>query len=176
MSKHLLGPVALSLAVAIPAHSVAAADAFLKLDGIDGESTDSKHKNEIEIASWSFGLAPRASATGQETSARPCISDISLSKHVDKSSPVLFAYGATGKHIGTAVLTVRKAGENPVEYLVVTMTDVIVSSVNSTAGGGGDSPVETVSFSYGTIGIKYTPQSSDGSSSQPVQTTSKSVC
>jgi type VI secretion system secreted protein Hcp len=175
MSKHLFGSLALSLAVAIPAHGFAAVDAFLKLDGIDGESTDDTHKNEILIESWSFGVVPRSSATGQQTSARPCISDISLVKLVDKASPVLFAYAATGSHIPNAVLTVRKRGENPIEYLTVTLKDVLVSSVNSTSSGG-DSPAESVSFSFQEIKISYTPQKPDGTSAQPVQTTSKGGC
>jgi type VI secretion system secreted protein Hcp len=175
MRNHLLGKLSLAVAVAIPAHSVAAVDAFLKLDGIQGESTDAKHKNEIVVESWSLGVAPRVSATGQQTTARPCVSDIVITKHLDKSSPVLFMHAATGKHIPTGVIVVRKAGETPMEYLVVTMQDVVITSISS-ASGGGDSPQESLSLNFQTISISYTPQAADGAPLPPVQTASKGGC
>ena len=175
MRKRLFGALAVAFATAIPAHSIAALDAFLKLDGIDGESTDDKHKNEIVVEAWSFGVAQRVSATGQQTTARPCVSDIVVTKRVDKSSPILFMHAATGKHIPTATITVRKAGERPLEYLVVTMQDVVVTSVNSTSSGG-DSPDESLSLNFQTIGISYTPQASDGTALPAVQSTSKGGC
>jgi type VI secretion system secreted protein Hcp len=176
MAKHLFGTVALALAVAIPAQSIAAFDAFLRLDGIDGESTDAQHKNEIVIDGWSLGASNRLASTGQPTSSRPCFSDISLVKHVDKASPVLFQYAVNGKHIPTAVITVRKRGENPVEYLTLTLTDVLISSVSSTSTDGADAPAESISFNFQAILISYTPQSSDGTPQRPVQTTSKGSC
>ena len=175
MRNHLLGKLTLAAAIAIPAHSAAAVDAFLKLDGIPGESTDAKHKNEIVVESWSFGVAPRVSATGQQTTARPCVSDIVITKHVDKSSPLLFMHAATGKHIPSGIIVVRKAGETPIEYLVVTMQDVIVTSINSTSSGG-DSPEESISLNFQTLSISYTPQSSDGAPLPPVQTAAKGGC
>lgn len=175
MRNPRLGALAIAFAAAIPLHAIAAVDAFLKLDGIDGESTDDKHKNEIVVDAWSFGVTQRVSATGQQTTARPCVSDIVVTKGVDKASPILFMHAATGKHIPTATITVRKAGERPLEYLVVTMQDVIVTSINSTSSGG-DSPGESLSLNFQTIGITYTPQAADGSVLPAVQSTSKGGC
>jgi len=172
----LLASIALSLALAVPAQSVAALNAYLKLDGIEGESTDDKHKNEIVVDSWSFGVSNRTSAGGAATSSRPCVSEISLVKLVDKASPVLFMHAVSGKHIATGIITVRKAGERPVEYLTVTLTDVLVTSVNSTSTGEGDQLAESLSLSFQTITISYTPQSSDGTPQKPVTTTSKGSC
>lgn len=168
-----LRALAVAAMLALPLPSIAAFDAFLKLDGIEGESTDDKHKGEIVIESWSFGAASRTLANGI-ASSRPCLSDISFVKPVDKATPALLGAAMTGARIATAVLTARKSGERPVEYLIVTMKDVMVSSVNHTSGG--DVPMEGLSLAYASMTLAYIGQKADGSLLPAVQTTVSGKC
>src|SRR2546428_9031240 len=115
-----------------------AVDMFMKLDGIKGESGDDKHKEEIDVLSWSWGLSQSGSAhMGSGAGAgKVNVNDLSFTKYIDKSSPDLYLSCCNGKHLKDAKLVVRKAGENPLEYLIVTMEDVIVSLVNPGGLGG----------------------------------------
>jgi type VI secretion system secreted protein Hcp len=109
---------------------VALFDAFLKLDGIKGESADAKHKGEIDIESFSWGLSQTGvSATGGGGGAgKVKVHDISFSKKTDASSPLLLLNCANGAHIKEANFVVRKAGGEQLEYLKIKLTDVLVSS------------------------------------------------
>jgi type VI secretion system secreted protein Hcp len=109
---------------------VALFDAFLKLDGIKGESADAKHKGEIDIMSFSWGMSQTGvSATGGGGGAgRVKVHDISFTKKTDVSSPLLFLNCANGAHIKEANFVVRKAGGTQLEYLKIKLTDVLVSS------------------------------------------------
>lgn len=110
-----------------------AVDAFLKLDGIPGESQDDKHKGEIDIMSFSWG-ASNVSSTSSGSgggAGKVSVQDFSFSKSTDVSSPQLFLHCANGQHINSAVLTVRKQGQ---DYVKWTLTNVLVSSYQT----GGD--------------------------------------
>src|SRR5437868_11414365 len=106
-------------------------DAFLKIDGIEGESQDHKHGKEIEIISYSFGATqPGSSATGGGAgTGKVSMADIHFTHGIDKASPKLMLACCTGDHIKSAILSVRKAGGSQLEYLVMTLSDVLVSSV-----------------------------------------------
>jgi type VI secretion system secreted protein Hcp len=147
-----------------------AADYFLKLDGISGESPDSKHKGEIEVLSFSFGEThPGSSGSGGGGgSGKVQMSDFSFTARTSKASPQLFLHCAQGKHIKQAFLTVRKAGGTKQEYLKIKLNDVLVSSY--ALGGGGDDPVPDDSFSlrFKKISYDYAPQKADGSLDAPV--------
>jgi type VI secretion system secreted protein Hcp len=143
---------------------MAQCDMYLKIDGIDGESEDAKHKNEIQIDSYSLGAANSGSSvmgSGSGT-GKVQFQDFSFQKVVDKSSPALAKYCANGKHITTTVLTVRKAGENPQEYLIITMTESIVSSYQHSGHNGGGLPLESVTLNFSKIKYDYKPQQKDG--------------
>ena len=116
-----------------------AVDMFMKLEGITGEAQDSKHKGEIDVLAWSWGASNSGSAHvgGGAGSGKANFQDLSFTKYVDLSSTSLLQATSTGKHITKATLVVRKAGENPLEYLTITMTEVLVTSV-STGGSGGE--------------------------------------
>ena len=105
-------------------------DAFLKLDGIKGESADAKHKGEIDIESFSWGMSQTGvSATGGGGGAgRVKVHDISFVKRTDASSPLLMLNCANGAHIKEANFVVRKAGGEQLEFLKIKLTDVLVSS------------------------------------------------
>jgi type VI secretion system secreted protein Hcp len=143
---------------------VAQADMFLKIDGIDGESQDDKHKDEIQITSYNIGAANAGSAGASLGSGvgKAQVQDFVFTKDVDKASPNLFINCCSGKPISTVTLTVRKAGEKPQEYLTITLTGVFVSSYSHTGDGDGKLPVENVSLNFSKIKIEYKPQQADG--------------
>ena len=128
-----------------------AVDMFLKLDGVDGESVDIKYQKWIECLSFSWGISDGSKATNvvgkSPKSGRAQVHDISITKLLDTSSPKLFESCCEGTHIGEATLVMRKAGEKPLEFYKIKLTDVLISNVSNGAGGGVAS--ETVSFSFG---------------------------
>jgi type VI secretion system secreted protein Hcp len=126
-----------------------AVDMFLKLDGIKGESLDDKHKGEIEILSFSWGVTQSGAfaSGGGGGSGKVSVHDISITKRTDSASPQLLKSCATGKHILTGLITVRKAGEKPVEYLKIKLEDILISSYQ-TSGHGSGSPADGVSLDF----------------------------
>jgi type VI secretion system secreted protein Hcp len=141
-----------------------AVDMFMKLEGITGESQDSTHKGEIDVLAWSWGASNSGSAHqgGGAGAGKANFQDLSFTKYVDLSSTSLFTAVATGKHITTATLTVRKAGDKPLEYLVITMNEVLVSSVSTGGSGGEDRLTENVSMNFASFKVAYKEQSSTG--------------
>ncbi len=142
----------------------ATVDYFLKIDGIEGESQDSKHKGEIELASWSFGATQSGTmhAGGGGGAGKVSVKDIHIVKNVDKGSPKLFGACATGEHIKKAVLIARKAGKDQQEYLKMTMSDVLVSEYNTCGSGQAGLPTDEISLNFGKIEIEYKEQKADG--------------
>ncbi len=144
---------------------MAAVDYFLKIDGIDGESQDAKHKNEIDVMSWSWGESQSGTAAtgGGMGAGKVHMNDFNFMMAVNKSSPKLFLACASGQHIKTAVLTCRKAGKDQQEFLKYTMTDLLVSSYQ-TGGSGGSSeiPSDQVSLNFSKLETSYQAQKADG--------------
>src|SRR6185503_5261492 len=99
-----------------------AVDMFIKIGDIKGESVDDKHKGEIDVLSWSWGASQTGSAGigGGGGAGKVQIQDLTITKYIDKASPTLFTMCCSGKHLGTANLTVRKAGGTALEYLKIT--------------------------------------------------------
>ncbi len=145
---------------------MAQVDYFLKIKGVDGESTDDKHKGEIELESWSFGGTNAASFSsgGGGGAGKVSLQDFHFVKKTDKASAKLFVAMATGEHLTEAKLTCRKAGKEQQEFLIITMTDTLISSYQ-TGGSAGSSiiPSEQLSMGYSKIEIKYKEQKPDGS-------------
>jgi len=142
-----------------------AVDMFLKLNGIDGEAKDSKHKGTIDVLAWSWGLSQAADihTGGGGGAGKANFQDLSLTKWVEKSSATLMYHTAAGKHIPDATLIVRKAGDKPLEYIKVTLTDVLVSSYTTGGSGGEDRLTENVTLHFAKIKFDYQEQKSDGS-------------
>jgi type VI secretion system secreted protein Hcp len=142
---------------------------YLKLDGIDGESEEKGYEKQIEMLSVSWGVSKPHSfqyGGGGSSAGNPTASDISVMKMYDKSSPTLFQYCCTGKTIATATLTFTKpAGDNQskLEYLVVTLTDVLVTSQQE-SGSGGDMHglSESISLGFKKIEVKHKSQEDAG--------------
>lgn len=142
-----------------------AVDMFLKLDGVKGESSDDKHKGELDILSWSWGAHQTGTShVGAGGGAgKVNVQDLSFTKYIDRSSPELFLHCCTGKHFATALLTVRKAGGKPLEYLKINMEEVLVSGVTTGGSGGDERPTESVTLNFARVKLDYTPQKPDGS-------------
>ena len=140
-----------------------ASDIFAKLGDIKGESLDDKHKDEIEVLSYSWGVTNVGSMAygsgGGEGKAT--FHDLTFVHNIDKASPVLMQACATGTHLKEATITHRKAGKGQHEYLVVKMNDVIITGVSH--AGSGDGHSENVSIAFGKVNVEYKPQKADGS-------------
>ena len=137
---------------------------FLKLTGIQGETADIKHKGEIDVLAWSWGLSKEPPPPAGGGGSGPVkIENISIEKLVDLASPLLLSFGAQGKHIADGTLTTRRAGKNGSEFLVFKMTDVIVTSVHVAVSKDTGQPAESITLSFGKSEFNYRPTSPDGS-------------
>lgn len=139
-----------------------ASDIFAKIGDIKGESLDSKHRDEIEVLSLSWGVTNTASVGGGGSGAgRASFHDLLFVHTIDKASPSLLKACATGSHLKEATITHRKAGKGQQEYLIIKMNDVIVTSVSlgDTSGSAGS---ENVSLAFAKVDFEYRPQRPDG--------------
>jgi type VI secretion system secreted protein Hcp len=144
---------------------MAAADYFLKIDGIDGESKADKHTGEIDLDSFSWGATQSGSfATGGGGgSGKVSMQDFHFTMSLNKASPALFLACAQGDHISKATLTCRKAGKEQQEFMKVTMSDVLVSSYQTGGSDGSDIlPVDQISLNFAKIEIEYKEQQKTG--------------
>lgn len=141
-----------------------AVDIFAKIGDIKGESLDSKHKDEVEVLSWSWGVSQSGSigGGGGQGQGKTSFKDLSFTHNIDKSSPVLMSACATGNHIKEATITVRKAGKGQQEYLIIKMSDVIVTGVSPSGGGEGGSTAESVGLQFAKVALEYKPLKADG--------------
>jgi type VI secretion system secreted protein Hcp len=145
---------------------MAVVDYFLKIDGIDGESGDAKHKGEIVLQSWSWGASQSgtfASGTGGGGAGKVQMQDFHFVMQQNKASPKLMLACASGEHIKKAVLTCRKAGKEQQEFLKITLQEVLVSSYQSGGSASSDLiPQEQISLNYAKSEMEYKPQKPDG--------------
>ncbi len=151
---------------------MAAVDYFIKFDGIKGESADAKHKDEIDVESWSWGETHAGAATsgGGGGAGKVSMQDFHFVMRLNRASPGLMKACATGEHIKTATLAGRKAGKGQQDYLTFKFHDVLVSSVQT--GGSEDTdvlPTDQVSFNFAKLEVEYKPQKADGSLGSAVQ-------
>src|SRR5450631_3919887 len=141
-----------------------AVDMFLNLDGIKGESSDKTHKGEIDVLAWSWGMSN--SGTFQQGtgggSGKANFQDIAVTKYVDKSTADLIYACASGKHIAKGSLDVRKAGEQPLEYLVYSLEKILVSSVSTGGSGGEEQLTENISLNFSKVKVEYKTQDATG--------------
>jgi len=144
---------------------MAAVDYFLKIDGIEGESADAKHKAEIDLMAWNWSETQEGthSGGGGGGAGKVSIGDFSFQMTVNKATPKLMLACATGQHIKSGVLVCRKAGGEQVEFLKITMSDLLVSSYQT---GGSSSaalvPVDQVTLNFSKIEFEYKEQKPDG--------------
>jgi type VI secretion system secreted protein Hcp len=142
---------------------MAAVDYFLKIDGIQGESRDDRHKDEIDIESFSWGETQSGTFAvgGGGGSGKVSMQDFHFTMTVNKASPALFLACAQGDHIKNAILTCRKAGKDQQDFMKVTMNDVLVTSFQI---GGAESvvPTDQISLNFAKIEVEYQEQDATG--------------
>ena len=140
-------------------------DIFAKLGDIKGESRDNKHKDEVELLSWSWGVSQSGTmAPGRRRCAgKANFNDFNFTHHLDKASPVLLKACATGEHIKEATITVRKAGKGQQEFLIIKMNDVLITSVSPSVSGDASDTAESVAMQFAKVALEYKPQKADGS-------------
>ncbi|TMM54128.1 Hcp family type VI secretion system effector [Sulfitobacter sabulilitoris] len=144
-----------------------ALDMFLIIEGeISGETQDDKYSKEggIDVLAWSWGLSQAGSfhVGGGGGAGKANFQDISVTKWIDKSSPVLMLYTANGDHFPSAKLVVRKAGKTPLEYLTITMKKVMITSVSTGGSGGEDRLTENITLNFAEVNIDYIEQTAEG--------------
>jgi type VI secretion system secreted protein Hcp len=146
-----------------------AGDMFFKVKGakhgdINGEALDQKHKNEIEVLSWSWGMQGKPSLGGGSASGKATMRELRIVKKIDKASTALMSALRTNEVIKEATLTLRKIGTSKLEYFKIKIEDGRVMSLDVEAGDKDGRPAlyERVSFSFNKISVEYTPQGGDG--------------
>jgi len=139
---------------------VAIADMFLKVQGVTGESADAEHKGEIEVVSWSWGMQASVSAARGEASGRSTMTELEVVKRVDQGSPTLMLFLLNNKLIKQARLTVRKAGQTPLEYLTIELQNVRVTSLNVESQNA--ELLERLRLGFSKVRVSYVPQDAKG--------------
>jgi type VI secretion system secreted protein Hcp len=139
-------------------------DIFIKIDGITGESQDAAHPDEIEVLSWNWTITQQSSlhAGSGGGTVKASASALQFMHSIDRASPILAGQCFQGKHIPKAVLSMRKAASTVLDYLRITINDVIISRVESAAGGG--LALEHVALSFARMKKEYVLQSATGGS------------
>ena len=146
---------------------MAAVDIFLKLDGIPGESVDDKHRDEIDLMSFSWGESNTGAhaAAGGAAAGKVSMQDIHFTTKVSKATPALMLHCANGSHIKTGVITFRKTVEqkegNGFEFLFYKFDTIVITSVEE-AGDNSDVPTDSVSFAFAKIDVMYKEQTAAG--------------
>jgi len=131
-------------------------DAFLKIEGIEGESLDDKHKNEIDVISFHWGI------TNPER-GRARIEDFQVVKMLDLASPAIFDAVCSGDHIKEVNFALRKAGGDQQDFYKIRMEDVLITGQTPAGNTGGDAiPMEQVSFNFVKVEIEYRQQDPKG--------------
>ena len=141
-----------------------AVDMFIKIGDVKGESLDHKHKSEIDVLSWSWGMSNSGTAHvgGGAGAGKVSLQDLSLTKYVDSASPPLMLACCKGTHYPDALLTVRKAGDKPVEYVKIKMTEVLITSQSTGGSGGEDRLTENLTLNFAKVNVDYVPQDTKG--------------
>lgn len=141
-----------------------AVDMFIKIGDIKGEAQDKKHADEIDVLAWSWGAAQSGTTHlgAGSGSGKVAVQDLTITKYVDKSTPNLLDRLFTGKHIDSALLSIRKAGGEQQDFLKIKMTNVIVTSLSTGGSGADDRFTETIVLNFGKVSVDYCTQKKDG--------------
>ena len=142
-----------------------AVDQFLTLTDIEGESKDATYEASIDVLDWVWGVAQSGTMHmgGGGGSGKASFQDVSVTKYIDSSSHALLQCCSTGKHIPEGLLVIRKAGATPLEYIKLSMKNLIVSSISSGGNASDDRLKETVTLNFEEFKLEYVPQKEDGS-------------
>jgi len=141
-----------------------AVDAFLKLGDLKGESPVEGFEEQIQVLSWSWGMSQTGTThlgTGGGA-GKVNVQDMAVVHYMDTASPSIVQACCNGKHFPEATLTLRKAGEDPLEYLILTLTDVIITSVSVGGSEGEERNIENFTLNFGKFKYSYQPQDNKG--------------
>jgi type VI secretion system secreted protein Hcp len=138
---------------------------FLKIGSLEGESKDKVKTKWIDVLAWNWGMSNSGTAHvgGGAGAGKVNVQDLSFSKWIDKSSPDLMLACCNGKHFDKATLVVRKAGGNPLEYVKIEMSEVMIAGVTTGGSGGEDRLTENVILNFAKVKVDYAEQKGDGS-------------
>lgn len=141
-----------------------ALDMFIDMGAIKGESRDKEMKDKIDILAWSWGMSQSGTthSGGGGGAGKASFQDISFTKYIDSSTNAMMNALAKGTHLPTVTLTVRKAGEGQKKYILITLNEVIVTSISTGGSGGEDRLTENVTLNFAKFSFAYTPQDSKG--------------
>jgi type VI secretion system secreted protein Hcp len=141
-----------------------AIDSFLKLGALKGESQVKGFEDQIQVLAWSWGMSQSGTThTGSGGGAgKVNVQDLSFTHYLDSASPSLMLACCKGSHYPDATLTMRKAGGDPLPYLVIKLKDIIVSSVSGGGSGGEDQQTENVTLNFASFEVAYQPQDNKG--------------
>jgi type VI secretion system secreted protein Hcp len=141
-----------------------AVDMFAKIGPIKGESQDGKHKDWIDVLAWSWGASQTGTGHlgGGAGAGKVNVSDLSITKYTDASSTDLWLACCKGTHYDEAQLKVRKAGDKPLDYLVIKMGDVMITGVQTGGSGSDERTTENVSLNFTKVKIDYQSQDQKG--------------
>lgn len=141
-----------------------AVDMFIKIGDIKGESRDKTNKEWIDVLAWSWGLSNSGSAHigGGAGAGKVNVQDLSFTKYIDAGSTALQLACCNGKHYDKANIIVRKAGETPLDYLKIELTEVMVTSVSTGGSGGEDRLTENVTLNFAKVKVEYFAQDEKG--------------
>jgi type VI secretion system secreted protein Hcp len=149
---------------------MAAENYFLKIDGVEGESADARHRGEIDIESWAWGEVRSSDGGGGPGPIKVQMQGFQFAMKLSKASPKLLIACATGEHFRVAVLTGQRAGGSQLEFLKITMTDVIVTSFQTGGSRGAESSLlDQVALSFAKIEYEYRAQKPDGTADAPIK-------
>src|SRR5215469_17010532 len=139
-------------------------DMFMKIDTVDGEAQDAKHKKEIDVLSWHWGMSNSGSAHNGSGagSGKANVHDLTFTKWVDTATPKLVLACCAGKHFKDATLVIRKAGDQPVEYLKIKMETVLISGVSTGGSGSEERLTENITLNFSKVNLGYVPQDDKG--------------
>jgi type VI secretion system secreted protein Hcp len=144
-------------------------DMFLSVVGtksgpIKGEAQDDKHKGEIDVLGWSWGMKALMEVGSGQLTGRTALKQLRVIKRLDGASCALMSAAANNEVIKKAVLTVRKAGLVQQEYFKITLEKALISSLDIQAPESSDNalPLESVTIAFQKVEVEYKQQGADG--------------
>jgi type VI secretion system secreted protein Hcp len=160
ITKRLSLTALVAMLIAIPVHSMAALDMYLKFDNVKGDSVDDGHKDWIDVLAWSWGLSTNGKG-------KTCVQNLSVTKYIDSSTDDLIQAIPANMVFNRAQLVVKRAGEQQIDYIALDMSGVAITSVSTGGSGGEDRLTENVTFSFTELTGKFTPQNQNGTAAPP---------
>jgi type VI secretion system secreted protein Hcp len=141
-----------------------AVDMFITIGDIKGESIDDKHKDQIEVLSWSWGMTQTGTSHAGQGGGigKVDVQNLVFTKYIDRASPALIKWCCKGTHFDKAILTVRKAGGDALEYLKIELFNGLISQISVGGAGGAERLTENIGLNFAAFKYAYTPQTSKG--------------